>query len=144
MSLTGCGKTYFSLFSTPMVLEHLFECFSTWLFQFRCSSIIRPRKLNTYTLSIEISSICISKGYDILFPALNSMYFDLFTFKDNLFTILSHSSIPHHYLFNLHSNSTFSFGLADRGIVHDRVVSSAYIMKLNSRLAFGKSLMYIW
>ena len=27
--------------------------------------------------------------------------------------------------------------------MRDRVVSSAYIMKLNSRLAFGKSLMYM-
>ena len=29
MSLTVSGKTYLSLFSTPMVLEHLFENFST-------------------------------------------------------------------------------------------------------------------
>ena len=72
-----------------MVLEHLFENVSTRMFQFRCSSIIRPRKLNTYTLSIEISSIFISKGYNILLPVLNSMYLDLFTFKDSLFT-LSH------------------------------------------------------
>ena len=70
------------------------------------------------------------------------MYWTFFTFKDSLFT-LSHSSVPHNSLFNLHSNSTFSFGLTDRGIVHDRLVSSAYIMKLNSRLAFGKSLMYM-
>ena len=70
------------------------------------------------------------------------MYLDLFTFKDSLFT-LSHSSIPHNYLFKRHSNSKFSIGLTDRGIVHDRVVSSAYIIKLNSRLAFGKSLMYM-
>ena len=27
--------------------------------------------------------------------------------------------------------------------MHDRVVSSAYIMKLNSRLAFGKALTYM-
>ena len=102
---------------------------------------IRPRKL-TYTLSIEISSIFISKGYNLLFHALNNIYSDLFTFKDSLFT-LSHSSIPHNYLFSLHSNSTISFGLTDRGTVRDRVVSSAYIMKLNSQLAFGKSLMYM-
>ena len=40
-------------------------------------------------------------------------------------------------LFSLssHSNSIFSIGLIDRGIVHDRVVSSAYIIKLNNRLA---------
>ena len=38
------------------------------------------------------------KGYNVLFPALNSMYLDLFTFKDSLFT-LSHSSIPHNSLF---------------------------------------------
>ena len=35
-----------------------------------------------------------------------------------------------------------SIVLTDRGIVHDRVVS-AYIMKFNSRLAFGKSLRYM-
>ena len=29
MSLTVSGKKYLSLFSTPMVLEHLFEFFST-------------------------------------------------------------------------------------------------------------------
>ena len=51
--------------------------------------------------------------------------------------------IPNHYLFNLHSNSTFSVGLTDRRSVHDRVVSSAHIIKLNSRHAFGKALMYM-
>ena len=86
--------------------------------------------------------MCITKGYNHLFPAINRMYLDLFAFMDSSFT-LSHSSIRHISLFNLHSNSTFSFGLTDRGIVHYRVVSSAYIMKLNSRLAFGKSLMYM-
>ena len=72
------------------------------------------------------------------------MYLDLFTFKDSLFT-LSHSSIglPHNSLFKRHSNSKFSIGSTDHGIVHDRVVSSAYVIKLNSRLAFGKSLMYM-
>ena len=29
MNLTVSGKTYLSLFSTPMVLEHLFDIFST-------------------------------------------------------------------------------------------------------------------
>ena len=58
------------------------------------------------TLSVEISCIFISKGYNLLCPALNSMYLESFIFKDSLFT-LSHSSIPHNSLFNLHSNSTF-------------------------------------
>ena len=57
-----------------------------WLSQFSFASIMTPKNLMLYTLSIELLQILISKSCDtFLFP--NIMNFVLLTFSDNLFSL---------------------------------------------------------
>ena len=66
---------------------------------------------------------------------------DLFLFNDNLL-ILSHSIIFRTSSFT--ADSVLLFGILSLKdlMVLNKVVSSAYIIKLNILLAFGKSFMY--
>ena len=47
-----CGRTFFSLFNTPIVLEILFEVLFECLFQSSLVSKVKPRKLNSFTFTI--------------------------------------------------------------------------------------------
>ena len=51
------GNTYFNRCNTPIVFEHLFDIFSVCFLQFRLVSKVNPRKFNSSTLSIYVSSI---------------------------------------------------------------------------------------
>ena len=135
------GNSRLSLFRIPIILEHLFEIVLMRLCQFNCSLKRIPRKLNSSTLSIYVLSIFIFSGFIIVFllAVLKIIYFDLFTFRYNLFN-LSHSLISSSVLIK---NSTFSFLLycAKESAVLESVVSSAYIIKLNFGLDWAKSFM---
>ena len=48
------GKVCFSLFSIPIILEHLLDTFSECFFQFTCVSRVSPKKLNSSTFSIIV------------------------------------------------------------------------------------------
>ena len=59
------GSIYFSLFKTPVVLEHLFAILFTCFFHVRLASRVKPRKLNSSTCSIFVLSmlrvrVCVS------------------------------------------------------------------------------------
>ena len=55
------GRNFFSLFKTSIDLKTLFGTFWIWLFQFKCSSMVRPRKLNSVTRSTRCPLILISE-----------------------------------------------------------------------------------
>ena len=40
------SNTYFSIFNSPVILEHLFEMSSVYFFQFTFLSRVSPKKLN--------------------------------------------------------------------------------------------------
>ena len=136
------GNNRLSLFRIYIILEHLFEMFLMWLCQFNCSLKYIPKKLNSSTLSIFALYIFIFRGFIILFllAVLKIIYSDLFTFRDNQFN-LSHLLILSSSV--LIKNSTFSFLLycAKKSRVHESVMSSAYIIKLNFGPDCAKSFM---
>ena len=77
---------FFNLFIIPIDFDNLFAYLLMWLFQFKCLSIVMPRKLNSSTHSNSDPSIC-KVGSRIFFCGVQkTMNLDLFTFKDNLFT----------------------------------------------------------
>ena len=51
------GSTCFSLFKTPVVLEHLFAILFTCFYHVRLASRVNPRKFNSSTCSIFMLSI---------------------------------------------------------------------------------------
>ena len=80
------GNNSLSLLRIPIVLEHLFEIFSIWLFQFNCSLKVNPRKLNSCTLSIFMLPIFSNSGFiHFLLAILKSKYLVLLRLTDNLF-----------------------------------------------------------
>ena len=46
------SSTCFNLFNMSIILEHLFDTFSVFFFQFRFVSKVNPKKLNSSTYSI--------------------------------------------------------------------------------------------
>ena len=84
------GRT--SLFSVPIILEHLFDIFSECFFQFSWVSNVNPKKLKSLTLIIIILFI-LGTGYycyEFFFCMWKTM--DLVTLRESLF-ISSHSLI---------------------------------------------------
>ena len=123
-------------------MEHMLDILSVCLNQFKCESIIRPKKLNSCTLSICKLSILRSRSCMFLLVFWNVMYIDLAAFIDNLF-IFSHSfTLDSSLLIELH-RSMLTFRSANAFKVLDKVVSSAYMIKLKILVALGKSLKYI-
>ena len=93
------GNFFFSLFNILIVLEHLLAVFSICFFQFKVSVMI-PRKLNLFTLSLTVASILNTGIFKALLIILYNMYFYLFTLKLHLHTfIFNHSFILANSLF---------------------------------------------
>ena len=122
-------------------MEHRLDILSVYLDQFKCESIIRPKKLNTGTRSICKLSILRSRSCMFLLVFWNVMYLDLAAFIDNLF-IFSHSfTLDSSLLIEIH-RSMLTFRSVNAFKVLDKLVSSAYMMKLKILVALGKSFIY--
>ena len=113
------------------IMPITFPCVS----QFNLVFIWRPRKLNSEVDWMLLLFIC-KFGFDrwVILCLLNNIYFDLFAFSVNLFAD-SHKCTLFKSLFN--TCSLFTLSISSRQ--QYKVVSSAYLRKLNKLLEFGIS-----
>ncbi len=126
----------FSLLRTPMVLEILFASLSIWPFQFKCSFIVKPRKLKSLTLSMDAFSMLSCSRSTFFCGVWKIIYLLLVIFRDSLLHF-SQSFIYVKSKLILDSTSVLFILLRMISIVVERVVSSAYIMNLNKLLEFA-------
>ena len=81
-----------------------YDCLRTFVgifyvfFKFKLSSLMIPRKLNLFTLSITVASILRKGIFKALLIILYSMYFDLFTLRDYLFLTIHLFWLIHYLL----------------------------------------------
>ncbi len=92
VSLAFFGTKCFNLFSIPIVFDILLEILSMWYLQLRCSFIVRPWKLNSWTYSIWIYSIFNCKGLMVFWDIWNIIYLLLLILNESVFSC-SHSFI---------------------------------------------------
>ncbi len=125
-----------------MVLEILLESLSVWLFQFKCSFMVKPRQLKSLTWSIAIFSMFNYNWFILFWGIWKIIYLHLDIFRESLLHF-NHSFI--HAISELILDSTLPLFMLFRmtSIVVERVVSSAYIIKLNKLLALAISLTYM-
>ncbi len=112
-----------------MLLDILFEIIFIWLFQFKFSSNVNPRKLNSLTLSITLSFIFRYRRLIFLWGVWNIMYLHLLIFKDSLLHF-NQSFIFISYILILSSILSCFFLIRTISKVVDKVVSSTYTTKL--------------
>ncbi len=118
-----------------MHLDILLKILSILPLQFKFSSKVKPRKLNCKALSIVVLSINRYSGFTCFTLVWNIMYLLLFPFGDNLFTF-SHSLTFTNSVLSVLSAVCFWVFFTTMSRVGDNVVSSAYIKKSNSSLAY--------
>ena len=128
-----------NFFIMPITRDILLPITFTWVSQFNFVFIWRPRKLNSEVDWILLLFICkFSFGSWVFLCLLNNIYLDLFTFNVNLFADNHRCT-----LFNLLFKTSSLFTLSISSRQHYKVVSSAYIRKLNKLLELGISFIYI-
>ena len=81
-----------SLFNIPIILEHLLDTLSVFLFQFTCVSRVSPKQLNSSTFSMIVLIIVGVSVLTFLLCIWNNIYLVLAILSDNVF-IASHSLI---------------------------------------------------
>ena len=135
------GRKRFNLFRIPTHLDNLRDILSVWLFQLNFLSIVTPKKSKLATHSMLTLFIFIN-GISTLFCGIwNIINLYLVVFRESLFN-LSHLSILHSSLFILPLRVSFCDLSLKALSVLQRVVSSAYIIKLKIVLAEGH--LYRW
>ena len=128
-----------NFFIMPITRDILLPITFTWVSQFNFVFIWRPRKLNSEVDWILLLFICkFSFGSWVFLCLLNNTYFDLITFNVNLFAD-NHKCTLFNSLFK--TSSLFTLSISSRQ--QHKVVSSAYIKKLNKLLELGISFIYI-
>ena len=111
-------------------------------FHFKLVSIVNPKKLNSSTFSMLMPSIFNVRCCICFLGIWKVIYLDLFLLSDNLF-IFNHSiTLSISALIKL-SALALLFMSQKESIVLDNVVSSAYMIKSNLLLHWGKSFTYI-
>ena len=130
------GRNLFRRHIIPMVRDILFEIFWICGVQLRCSSIVRPRKLNSVTLSIasELIASFKVKEFTLHWWQWKSIYFVFFTLRGSLF-ILSHSEMLSSSLFIFSDISSIFMSLTEAELLNEqrgliKFVSSGYNIAL--------------
>ena len=86
------GNTYFNLFMTPIIWEHLFDNLIMCVLQLKFVSKVKPNK-NLFIHSFNMCSIYVRRHIsDNFFGIWKNINLHLFIFSDNLL-MLSHSCI---------------------------------------------------
>ena len=141
------GRNLFRRHIIPIVRDILFEIFWICGVQLRCSSIVRPRKLNSFTLSIgsEFIANFKVKEFTLRWWKWKSMNFVFLTLRDSLF-ILSHSEMLSSSLFIFADISSIFMFLTEAELLNEhrgliKFVSSAYNIALKLVLASWISFM---
>ena len=125
-----CGKVCLSLFSIPIILEHLLYTFSMCVLQFACVSRVSPKKLNFSTFSMIILIMLGVSVLTFLLCTWNNLYIVLAILSDNLF-ISSHSLVLKSSSFIKQFGSMCGV-LVKLLSVLKSVVSSAYDIKVKT------------
>ncbi len=120
----------------PIHLDTLFEILLMWLFQFKFSFIVRPRKMNSCTLSIFMLSIINSRDFTFSFAVWNIIYLFFLSFRDNLFNFNQSLMLERAVLMAWLTFKLFDLLTITSRMVN-RVVSSAYMIKLNKLLVWA-------
>ena len=124
-----------NFFIMPITRDILLPITFTCVSQFNFMFIWRPRKLNSEVDWMLLLFICkFSFGSWVFLCLLNNIYFDLFKFNVNLFAD-NHKCTLFNSLFK--TSSLFTLSISSRQ--QNKVVSSAYIRKLNKLLELGIS-----
>ena len=119
----------------PIIRDILLPITFTCVSQFNFVFIWRPKKLNTEVDWMLLLFSCkFSFGSWVFLSLLNNIYFGLFTFNVNL-SADNHQFTPFNSLFK--TSSLFTLLISSRQ--QCKVVSSAYIRKLNKLLELGIS-----
>ena len=78
------GSIYFSLFRIPVVFKKFLEIIFICDAQFKCLSIVMPRKLKLSTYSMSVSAQHSCRSCTFFCGMWNAIAFVFFTFKDSL------------------------------------------------------------
>ena len=124
-----------NIFSMSITCDILLPTTFTCVSQFNFLSIRRPRILNSVVDWMLLLFICkFSFGSWVFLCLLNNIYFNLFTFNVNLFADNNNFLIRY-----LRLVPCFALSISSRQ--QYKVVSSAYIRKLNKFMELGISFM---
>ena len=116
-----------------------------WWDHVRLESMITPRNVKHVTRSIGIWLIItleISVVFSILCLLLKIIIFDIFIFRDSLFTVIQSNTFVNSAFICMEFGFVIWLSLKSSNVL-SRVVSSAYMMGVNVSLAMARSSIYI-
>ena len=132
---TSRQKSFQATHTSDGTRYFVWDLLDMWV-QLRCSSIVRPRKLNSVTLSIasELIASFKVKEFTLHWWEWKSIYFVFFTLRGSLF-IVSHSEMLSSSLFIFSDISSIFMSLTEAELLNEqrgliKFVSSAYNIAL--------------